>query len=600
MKLKNILMSLVVIIGAFFAIDVNAKAPEYFEMVRDTNYVLNYYEDIVEVPGETHAVYFPLKYSKNGNYLIFCTADREAKADNNTKYTKTTFVNDYDGAITAAIIKTGVGENATKDTSRKGLEKAFFTQLAIWKSLPNTGKTFLSTEKAFSTSQREFFNKMIAAGAAAKIKYIDIKNFSISLNSTSLNFTLNADVYESQVIKVSGKEIKTIKTSVNMGEVVEKDGGYVIRIAKNKLSEGKNKITFKADATSNSIAVARNYTNGKAGQQTTTITGLDYYSNTASASISGEIVIKTNKVPISKVDATNQNELPGAKLELTYPDGHTYSWLSESTPKEFILEPGTYKLRETLPPTGYIKSDEVITFEVDKDGKVAEPVVMVNYPLGHTVISKIDATNGEELPGAKLILKDENGNEIKKWTSGTTPEPIYDLQPGKYYLTEIQAPDGYITSKETITFTVDKQGKVETPAPMKNYPKGKVPISKQDATTQTELEGATLILKDANGEVVEKWISGNQPHFITLDPGTYYLTEIQAPDGYITSEETITFEVDEEGNVKEPVIMYNKKIPKVPFPNTSSFKTITTSIIGIITIILGAVTIYRVYKKNEA
>ena len=46
------------------------------------------------------------------------------------------------------------------------------------------------------------------------------------------------------------------------------------------------------------------------------------------------------------------------------------------------------------------------------------------------------------------------------------------------------------------------------------------------------------------------------------------------------------------------IIMYNKP-ETIEVPNTSSFKTITASLIGVIIIGLGSFMIYRNYKKNE-
>ena len=687
MKFKKILMSLLVIISALFTTVVEAATPNSFNLVRDTSTIINYYEDIVKVEGSTHAIYFPLKYSSSGNYLVFCTGDRSANTESSL-FTKKNFVNAYDGAVVAAIIKAGVGENATKNVSKSNI---FFTQLAIWKSLPNTGAGFPATEGALSSSQRTLLNNLIYAGTTAKTRYNNIKNFSISFNATTLNFTLNGDVYESQVIKVSGNEIKTKTPSVNIGTVVEKDGGYVVRIAKNLLSIGKNTITLKVKATSNSISVASNYTNGKSGEQTTTITLFDDYSNSTEKSITGVINIEKEPVKISKVDATNQKELPGATLVLTYPDGHTYSWQSENTPKEFTdLQPGKYTLEEKYAPNGYILNEDKITFTVDKDGKVKEPVVMKNYPLGKTEISKQDATTGKELKGAKFVLTRPDGTK-ETWTSTTEPYVIKNLQPGKYTLVEEEAPKGYIKSDEKITFTVDKYGKVkekfvvknykkgttaiskvdattgkelpgatleltrpdgtketwvsttephmvtdlkpgkytlkETIQPegyklseevieftvgkdgkvvekieMKNYPLGSVLISKQDITSKKELYGAYLEVYKEDGTLVEGWTSGKEPHVIEgLEKGKYYLIETQAPDEYVLSSEKIEFEIDENGNLKngEKVIMYNEKKPYIPVDITSSFKSITTSIIGIITMVFGAIVIKKNYKKNE-
>ena len=309
------------------------------------------------------------------------------------------------------------------------------------------------------------------------------------------------------------------------------------------------------------------------------------------------------KTTISKQDATTGKELPGATLELTYPDGKKTTWVSTNEPKVFTnLPAGKYILKETIAPEGYILSEETVTFTVDKNGNVAKPVVMKNYPFGKTTISKQDATTGKELPGATLELKDEKGTVIDKWVSTNEPHLVENLKPGKYTLTETIAPEGYKLSTETVTFTVDEKGKVSEPPVMKNYPQGSVLISKQDITSKEELYGAHLELRDEKGNLIESWTSGKEPHKIEdLEAGKYYLTETQAPDGYILSKETIEFEVDELGNVKDKdlIIMYNERIPDVPVPKTSSFKTITTSIIGIITMVFGAMIIQRTYKKNE-
>ena len=557
MKLKNFLTSLTVIISSLFITTVKAAAPSSYDLIRDTSNIINYNEDIVKVEGPTHALYFPLKYSASGNYLVFCSGDRSANTEN-SRFTKTNFVRDYDGAVVAAIIKAGVGENATKNASNSSI---FFTQIAIWKALaPNAGNSFPATEAALSSSQRELFNSLLAAGEAAKTSYNDIKNFSIKFDATSLSFTLNGDVYESQVIKVLGKEIKTKTLSVNKGEVVEKDGGYVVRIGKSLLAEGKNTITLKANATSNTIKVASNYTNGKSDQQTTTITVFDEYSNTAEATINGEINIESKYVSISKIDATTSKELPGATLVLKDSKGNQIDkWVSTNTPHKIKnLAPGKYTLTETIAPEGYKLSTETVEFTVESDGTVKNPVVMKNYPDTYVEISKVDATTSKELPGATLVLKDSKGKQVDKWVSTNTPHKIKNLAPGKYTLTETIAPEGYKLSTETVEFTVEKDGTVKNPVVMKNYPDKFIYISKVDATNNKELPGATLVLKDSKGKQVDKWVSTNTPHEIkNLAPGKYTLTETIAPEGYKLSTETVEFTVEKDGTVKNPVVMKN-------------------------------------------
>jgi len=107
-------------------------------------------------------------------------------------------------------------------------------------------------------------------------------------------------------------------------------------------------------------------------------------------------------------------------------------------------------------------------------------------------------------------------------------------------------------------------------------------------------------LKDENGEVIYAWVSTNEPFIIKdgLKPGKYTLSEMIAPEGYELSTETVTFVVKEDGTVDGEIIMYNKP-ETIEVPNTSSFKTITASLIGVIIIGLGSFMIYRNYKKNE-
>ncbi len=216
-------------------------------------------------------------------------------------------------------------------------------------------------------------------------------------------------------------------------------------------------------------------------------------------------------------------------------------------------------------------------------------------------ISKIDATTGKELPGAKLTVKNSAGKVVDSWVSTNSVHVIEGLEPGKYTLTEEYAPEGYVLSKETVVFEVKLNGNV-TKVVMKNSPEEKKStyISKRDVTTGEELEGAHLELYDANNELVEAWVSGKEPHEIVgLKPGKYFLKEILAPEGYELSEEVVEFTVNKDGSVDGTVIMYNKPETIIEVPSTSSFKTMTASLIGIIIIGLGSMIIYKNYKKNE-
>ncbi len=101
----------------------------------------------------------------------------------------------------------------------------------------------------------------------------------------------------------------------------------------------------------------------------------------------------------------------------------------------------------------------------------------------------------------------------------------------------------------------------------------RIPISKQDATTGTELAGATLVLKDNNGNVVEltednvdktnPWVSTGTPYELVLNPGQYILEETMAPKGYALQKTAVTFTVNADGSVEHPVVMTNEPLKGV-------------------------------------
>ncbi len=209
-------------------------------------------------------------------------------------------------------------------------------------------------------------------------------------------------------------------------------------------------------------------------------------------------------------------------------------------------------------------SDKDISGTITKEKKVTK-----------LKISKQDLTNKKELPGATLILKNAKGEEVDKWVSSDKPHYVEELEEGTYTLTEIIAPKGYKLSEETIEFELKANNKV-TEVTMYNAleDKYKVKISKQDITTKTELPGATLVLKNSKGEEIDRWVSGNEPHYLELDKGEYTLIEIQAPSGYDLSYEVIKFSVGDSGEVETTVVMYNSKTPDTAGKNITMFVVI--------------------------
>ena len=213
---------------------------------------------------------------------------------------------------------------------------------------------------------------------------------------------------------------------------------------------------------------------------------------------------------------------------------------------------GTYYVKELYAPDGFVTTGEeqefVFEYQGDKEAEASYEFVFENEPT--TVeLSKTDLTTGEELPGARLQLTDENGAVVEEWTSTEEPHIIKELVVGKSYtLTETKPADGYATA-ESITFTVENTAEIQKQVMEDDVTK--VEISKTDITGDNELEGAKLTITDENGNIVESWTSGKEPHYIEKLPiGKYTLKEEQAPNGYVVAEE-ITFEVADTAEIQK-------------------------------------------------
>ena len=525
--------------------------------------------------------YFPVKYTSDGT-LAYCT-DFQKLYPMGVKMTNPTKV---DNGLAYIIANGYKGTKADYGNDSK-MKQYYITQLAIYTYL---GQANPKNNNDVHNAVWDLVNKAKAANNESNTKL----NVSLNASNTNMKLTSDGRYFISDEITVSSNNNNaefTIGGSANVNtEIVDANG--------NKVNKVKNGSKVYARIPASTIQAGQSVTvsvavNGQATKQTAyvyTPSSSKYqkivpsitYPETESAQATIKVKAAKEKiqtkVKISKQDITTKQELPGATLVIKDANGkEVASWVSTNTPKYIKgLEAGNYTLCETQAPDGYELYTECIKFTVKADGTVST-VIMYNAPKSKETkvqISKKDITSKEEIAGAKLRITDLNGKEIISWVSTTTPKLIKNLKPGKYYLEETQAPDGYILSTEKKEFEVKEDGTVTSIVFYNEKQKqetkpNKVAISKQDMTTKQELPGATLVIKDANGKEIDRWVSTNEVHYVELEKGTYTLTEVIAPKGYVLSTETITFTVDENGNVDKPVIMYNTKAVEVPITDAN-------------------------------
>ena len=270
-----------------------------------------------------------------------------------------------------------------------------------------------------------------------------------------------------------------------------------------------------------------------------------------------------------------------------------FTWFDVDVPirGEYYIDPagprstsrensGRYRIVEITAPAGYLLDSTPVDVEFTYEGQqIAWQVVNgTNTNLRTSVdISKQDITNGNELPGAKLEIRDTDGNLVEGWTSTKTPHTVRGLELEKEYtLTEKRVPDGY-TEAESIVFKLVQNG---TEQVNEVYVKSNDDWVKLDDTTvvmqdapvldidKTDiagnlLPGATLTIQNADGEVIDTWVTDYKTHrvpisdeFIKLSGETkeyiYTLTEDAAPTGFEIAE-SVQFKVQE---VDESVCLF--------------------------------------------
>lgn len=219
---------------------------------------------------------------------------------------------------------------------------------------------------------------------------------------------------------------------------------------------------------------------------------------------------ETEYITINKIDVTSGEFLAGAEIEVKDIRGDlVFRGVTDSTGGVTFEkpEPGLYYYRETAAPEGYILNKEEYVFTIDAAGVVRGSLEIGNIPEDTVVISKEDTTTAEELPGAEIVIYDEDGNEVFRGITDSHGKIYFRKpQPGKYTFIETVAPEGYFINETTFSFTVNEDGSITGDHTILDVPK-KVIISKTDVTDGKELPGAEIVIWDEEGNEVFRGVS---------------------------------------------------------------------------------------------
>ena len=235
---------------------------------------------------------------------------------------------------------------------------------------------------------------------------------------------------------------------------------------------------------------------------------------------------------------------------------------------------GKYCIKEVTAPEGYVlqaSSQEVEFIYAGQDNPViSEEITFANdRQKVRIAVEKRDGESGAVLAGAEFGLYNAedivSGDEViaavdtllETVSSDENGQAVFtlDLPFGQYYVEELAAPAGFVSSDETLEFEFSYQGQdipVVELQEIKENESTTIEVTKSDITTGVELSGASLSVLDKEGNVVDSWVSvKDEPHVIKrLTAGeTYTLRESFAPFGYLKTTD-ITFMVEDTAEVQ--------------------------------------------------
>ncbi|MBW3090030.1 SpaA isopeptide-forming pilin-related protein [Bifidobacterium miconisargentati] len=267
--------------------------------------------------------------------------------------------------------------------------------------------------------------------------------------------------------------------------------------------------------------------------------------------------------------------------EVTPPDGYV-----KSDKKYMFTIVETAQGSLPKPPVLYVLNDDGTQGDEVKDSNVD------NTPkTGFLEWSKTDSVTGGRLPGSEWKITDADGNDVENYTNitdcatgegGSCDALLGDQDPmsgkfsirlgdgylpaGSYRLVETKAPEGHFLSKDaTHAFTVTANGDkyeatwdgVET-GTIENIPTSVSWTKVGSDYTSKALAGSTWKLTGPDGTETDITDCVKQDackaggdrdatagvfRLIGLKAGKYTLTETNAPEGYVKSDKTYTFEI---------------------------------------------------------
>lgn len=298
---------------------------------------------------------------------------------------------------------------------------------------------------------------------------------------------------------------------------------------------------------------------GKTYTLSETVTAKDYVKATdikftvKNSSELETVTMKDKQVSFTKTDVTGEKEVEGAEITVTDKEtGKVVDKWTSGKDSHFIngLEEGrTYILSETVSPEEYVKSTD-IEFTVSKE-KVNEKVNMKDKQVK---VSKL-TVGGEEVTGALMQIKDEDGNVVDEWTSEGKYHFANNLEEGKTYtLHEDLSPTGLNLAND-FTFEVTKEKENQTVEMIDTVTE----VNKTDVEGKAVKEATLSIVSEKTKDIVDQWVTGQHIIDLAKDVKAQLEENGKAEGNYMDDEDSmVTFSISKNKDRDDYTLMQVK------------------------------------------
>ena len=279
-------------------------------------------------------------------------------------------------------------------------------------------------------------------------------------------------------------------------------------------------------------------------------------------------------VQIIKTDDTGA-KLAGVHFQLTDTSGTLIAEGDTGSDGKLIFSMvpvGSYLLKETSVPEGYVLDSTPIPISLTSDGEVVSKDIVNPRSVGGISVSKTDKDTGAPLSGVHFKLTDRSGRLIQEGDTDSRGLLSFTGIPlGDYLLQETSTLNGYVLDETPISVSLTQSGQTVSKSITNSRAAGSVSVTKTDKNTGAPLSGVHFKLTDRSGVLVQEGDTdvNGKLSFTAIPLGEYLLQETSALSGYALNETPISVSLMQNGQVVElsvqndPVIGSLKIIKKI-------------------------------------